>query len=37
MLRNPCRAPELIMALPCTNKADIFSYGCLLHEVCTGE
>lgn len=29
-------APELIMGRPCTSKVDIFSFGTLLHEICSG-
>lgn len=30
-------APELILAGRCTEKADIFSFGVVLWEICTGE
>ena len=30
-------APELLMGQPCTEKADIFSLGVLLHELITHE
>lgn len=29
-------APELLMGQPCTNRVDIYSYGVLMHEICTG-
>ncbi|KAK9818283.1 hypothetical protein WJX72_010061 [[Myrmecia] bisecta] len=29
-------APELLTGLRCTEKADIYSFGVILHEICTG-
>ncbi|PSC68117.1 serine threonine-kinase [Micractinium conductrix] len=30
-------APELLLGLRCSEKADIYSYGVILWEICTGE
>jgi serine/threonine protein kinase len=31
------QAPELLMNKPCTVKVDIYSFGIILWELCTGE
>jgi serine/threonine protein kinase len=30
-------APELLLGAPCTSAVDIFSFGVLLWEICSGK